>query len=91
MHPALFHPAVSAWFDRSFAALETEAAALGARFDIGAISIACAISYVDFRYPDRGWRKSAPRLGAWYDAVRQRPSMTATELKAYTGPLQPAA
>jgi glutathione S-transferase len=77
--------------DRSFAALEGEATAFAAHFGIGEISIACAISYVDLRYPDRGWRKAAPRLGAWYDGVRTRPSMRATELRPYTGPLQPAA
>lgn len=77
--------------ERSLAALEAEAPALGARFDIGAISIAAAMSYVDLRYPDRAWRKTAPRLGAWYDKVCERPSMTATPLKSYTGPLQPAA
>ena len=76
---------------RSFAALEAEASALAARFGIGEISIACAISYVDFRYPDRGWRKAAPNLGAWYDSVRERESMRATELQPYKGPLQPAA
>lgn len=77
--------------DRSFAALEAEAPELAKRFGIGEISIACAISYVDFRYPDCGWRKSTPRLGAWYETVRERPSMRATELQPYKGPLQPAA
>ena len=77
--------------DRSFAALEAEAPALAERFGIGEISIACAISYVDFRYPDRGWRRTAPRLGAWYDGACRRPSMRATELQAYKGPLQPPA
>ncbi len=75
---------------RSLAALETEAAALATRFGIGAIAIACALSYVDLRYPDRPWRTAAPRLGAWYDTIRQRPSMIATPLGAYAGPLQPA-
>ena len=77
--------------DRSFAALEAEAGALAKHFGIGEISIVCAISYVDFRYPDRGWRKAAPKLGAWYDAVRARLSMRETELQPYKGPLQPAA
>lgn len=74
--------------DRCFAALEAEA--LKSHFGIGEISIACAISYVDFRYPDRGWRASAPKLAAWYDGVRARPSMRETELQPYKGPLQPA-
>ena len=77
--------------DRCFAALECEAPALAEHFDIGAVSVACAISYIDFRYPDRGWRQHAPRVAGWYDAVRERPSMRATELAPYSGPLQPGA
>jgi glutathione S-transferase len=77
--------------ERCFAALEGESDALERAFDIGAISIACALSYVDLRYPERNWRRAAPRLGAWYDAVSLRPSMQTTGLKPYTGPLQPAA
>ena len=77
--------------DRSFKALESEAGSFGKQFGIGEISIACALSYVDLRYPDRAWRQSAPTLGDWYDSVCQRPSMEATPLKPYTGPLQPAA
>ncbi len=88
-------PSYQAYYERAiercFAALEAEAPALSARFGIGEISIACAISYVDFRYPDRGWRKTAQRLGDWYDGVRARPSMRETELQPYKGPLQPAA
>ncbi|MCW5772874.1 MAG: glutathione S-transferase [Rhodospirillaceae bacterium] len=76
--------------DRSLASLDAEAEALAARFDIGAISIACALSYVDLRYPDRKWRAAAPRLGAWFDTVAMRPSMGATPLAPYAGPLQPA-
>jgi glutathione S-transferase len=77
--------------DRSFAALEAEAPTLGVRFGIGEISIACALSYVDLRYPDRAWRQFAPKLGDWYDTIAKRPSMAATPLKPYTGPLQPTA
>jgi len=77
--------------DRCFKALEGEAASFGPQFGIGEISIACALSYVDLRYPDRAWRQFAPKLGDWYDTVSKRPSMAATPLKPYTGPLQPAA
>jgi glutathione S-transferase len=76
--------------ERCFAALESEAADLGRAFTIGPISIAAAISYVDFRYPERGWRERSPQLARWYEAVSVRPSMQATPLRPYTGPLQPA-
>jgi glutathione S-transferase len=86
-------PRYQAYYERTiervFAALEAEAPALASQFGIGEISIVCAISYVDFRYPDRGWRERAPSLGGWYDRVRVRPAMAATELRPYGGPLQP--
>ena len=77
--------------DRAMAALDGEAGGLAEEFDIGAISVACALSYVDFRYPDRGWRGRYPALGAWYDGVARRPAMLTTPLKPYSGPLQPPA
>jgi len=82
--------------DRCLAALEAEArdegwdfAAADGRFDIGDIAVACAISYLDFRYPERGWREQCPTLGGWVAGAFARPSMTATELSPYTGPLSP--
>jgi len=47
-------------------------------FDIGAISIACALGYLDFRYASEGWRASRPRLTAWAREIDQRPSLLAT-------------
>jgi len=76
--------------ERCLTALEGEADGLGARFDIGDIAIACAISYLDFRYPDLGWRGRYSSLGSWFDETAlNRPSMAATPLAAYTGPLSP--
>ncbi|HZS81241.1 MAG TPA: glutathione S-transferase [Stellaceae bacterium] len=57
-------------------ALERET--LDGPFDIGRITIACALGYLDFRYPDEGWRGSRPRLAAWFAGVSQRPSMQET-------------
>jgi glutathione S-transferase len=47
-------------------------------FDIGAISIACALGYLDYRYASEGWRTGRPRLGAWAAAIGKRPSLAAT-------------
>ncbi|HTX06269.1 MAG TPA: glutathione S-transferase [Steroidobacteraceae bacterium] len=47
-------------------------------FDIGAVSIACALGYLDFRYASEGWRASRPRLTAWAGGISQRPSLRAT-------------
>ncbi len=48
------------------------------RFDLGDISTACALAYLDFRLPEIAWRQSHSRLAAWLDSVNRRPSMVAT-------------
>jgi glutathione S-transferase len=47
-------------------------------FDIGRITIGCALGYLDFRYADEGWRKTRPRLAAWFAEISRRPSMQQT-------------
>ena len=64
---------------RALAVLEADAIAeLTSHFDVAAISVACALGYLDLRHPDLEWRKSNPQLSAWYAEVSQRPSMLAT-------------
>lgn len=46
--------------------------------DIGTVAIACALGYLDFRFPDLSWRKGRPAAAAWYAVFEARPSMTAT-------------
>lgn len=42
--------------------------------DIGAISVACALGYLDFRFPHEPWREAHPRLAAWFaDVSKLRP------------------
>jgi glutathione S-transferase len=60
----------------SLDALEHEK--LDGPFDIGAIAIGCALGYLDFRYGDEGWRKTRPKLAAWYAEIEKRPSMKQT-------------
>jgi len=45
---------------------------------IGEITVGCALGYLDFRYGDLGWRRTHPRLAAWYEKFAQYPSMLAT-------------
>ncbi|MNU03477.1 putative GST-like protein YibF [compost metagenome] len=54
-------------------------AELNASFDIAAISVACALGYLDFRMPTLDWRSQQPQLAKWYAEVSQRPSLKATE------------
>ncbi|TDK56967.1 glutathione S-transferase [Pseudomonas moraviensis] len=64
---------------RALAVLEKEAIAeLTSHFDVAAISVACALGYLDLRFPDMDWRAANPRLANWYFEVSQRPSMVAT-------------
>ncbi|NWC46142.1 glutathione S-transferase family protein [Pseudomonas edaphica] len=65
---------------RTLAELESDAIAeLASHFDIAAISVACALGYLDFRHPDLQWRASNPKLADWYAGVSQRPSMLETQ------------
>jgi len=58
--------------------LEHEADSL-AGLDLGTISIACALTYLDFRFPDDGWSEQRPALRKWLDSFAGRESMQATE------------
>ena len=64
--------------DRVVDALEEAADGFGDRVDIGTISVGCACGYLDFRYGDRNWRGSHPKLATWFANFEQRPSMQAT-------------
>ena len=41
-------------------------------------TIGVMLGYLDFRFPDDGWRRRQPRLAAWYAAIEERPSMRLT-------------
>ncbi len=42
------------------------------------IAMGCALGYLDFRFPERDWRKGRVELANWYDGFAARPSMKAT-------------
>lgn len=65
-------------YRRSLDALEAESGSLDGAVDIGVITAACALGYLDFRYPDEGWRDARPGLAGWYAAFRERESMRTT-------------
>ena len=65
-------------YRRSLDALEAEAATLEGSIDIGVITAACALGYLDFRYPDEGWRDTRPGLAQWYASFTERDSMRST-------------
>jgi glutathione S-transferase len=62
----------------ALAVLEAEADSLGMLTNIGEITIACALGYMDFRYPNEPWRPGHPKLEAWYAKVATMPAMART-------------
>lgn len=45
------------------------------RVDIGTLSVACALWYLDLRFADFGWRVRFPGVANWYATFAQRPSL----------------
>ena len=46
--------------------------------DIGSITVACALGYLDFRFASDPWRTSHPKLAAWYKAFVQNKGLAET-------------
>ena len=55
-----------------------EAIPLADHLDIGTITVACALGYLDLRFADDAWREGRPQLAGWYAAVQQRPEIAGT-------------
>lgn len=47
------------------------------RVDIGTLTVACALWYLDLRFADFGWRDRFSGVATWYDAFSKRPSLQA--------------
>jgi len=77
--------AVQGWLDRqlgkiarALSALEAAPPSLDSTPNVGQITLACALGYLDFRFKGE-WRKSHPRLVAWLDNFSARvPAFAAT-------------
>jgi glutathione S-transferase len=46
--------------------------------DIGSVTVACALGYLDFRFADDAWRTGHPKLAAWYKAFAQNKGLAET-------------
>lgn len=62
-------------------AFDRAASDFGGRFDIGTISLACALGYLDLRFSDIDWRSAHPNLRDWQAAFEARQSLQATQLR----------
>ncbi|HMS93644.1 MAG TPA: glutathione S-transferase [Tabrizicola sp.] len=65
--------------DRALTAVESRwMAHLSGPLDMGQIALGCALGYLDFRHPDRDWRRGRPALAAWAAGFMDSPAMLAT-------------
>ena len=46
--------------------------------DIGTITVACALGYLDFRFPQEPWRATRPKLASWFEGISQDEAVAAT-------------
>ncbi len=69
-----FAAKVAATLDR----FEQLAGTAAGPFDIGHLTLGCALAYADFRFPALAWRTGRPALSDWYEGFAARPSAQAT-------------
>ena len=64
--------------DQALGALEQEAAGFGDKIDIGTLTVAIMLDYLDFRFAHEVWRDRHPALARWHKAISARPSLKST-------------
>ncbi|HVT51562.1 MAG TPA: glutathione S-transferase family protein [Dongiaceae bacterium] len=64
--------------DQGLAALERDARGFGDAVDLGTLTAAIMLDYLDFRFAHENWRQKHPSLATWYAAFSQRPSLQST-------------
>ena len=52
---------------------------LNAPIDLAQLALGCLLGYVDFRWPDHGWRERFSNVSAWFAWLEQRPSFARTK------------
>jgi len=81
-----------AWIDRQLGKIEASLAAMGKglgdkpfctgiHLSLADIAVGCALAYLDFRFPQIGWRKDHPNLVRLLEKLEQRPSFSETQPK----------
>ncbi len=61
---------------QGLAALEADH--LGPQLDIGTLTVAIVLDYLDFRFKSEDWRKDHPKLAAWHKSFTERASLKKT-------------
>jgi len=75
-----WHARQQAVIARALDALEADPP--GGALDIGTITTACALGYLDFRFAAEPWRPGRPRLAAWYERIAAEPALAETAPQA---------
>lgn len=73
----------AAWIARQKAAVDHTLDALEAdpphrHVDIGSITVACALGYLDFRFAAQPWREGRSKLAAWYKSFAENSGIAQT-------------
>lgn len=63
---------------RSLDYLESTVADWGDNLDVGVLSIACVLGWLDFRFANEDWRATHPKLSNWFEQFSKRPSLIQT-------------
>ncbi|MFY9346792.1 MAG: glutathione S-transferase C-terminal domain-containing protein, partial [Orrella sp.] len=50
----------------------------GVNYSLADIAVGCALGYLDFRFPDIGWRTTYPNLAKLYEKLAARQSFIDT-------------
>lgn len=66
--------------ERSIAEMDSQLVHIQDRLDLGTITYACALNYVNFRLSSIRWREKFPRLNDWHRHITQRESFEKTAL-----------
>ena len=65
---------------RTLEVLQDAVPVFGERVDIAAITVSCALGYLDLRLPQLEWRRDHPALALWNATFSARPSLAMTTL-----------
>lgn len=64
--------------ERSLDYLENTVFDWGANLDVGVLSVACTLGWLDFRFSNEDWRATHSNLSHWFESFSKRPSITQT-------------
>lgn len=64
--------------ERGLDYLENTVSDWASNLDVGVLSIACVLGWLDFRFSDEDWRPNRPELSRWFEQFSTRTSMVQT-------------